>query len=246
MSSSMVRWGGIMVFIGIALVFLIPIGFFSVIGLEGLAEAGRSGSGAAMAGQMQLMSVVMNFVMAAVVGFVFYATKGYFNALGYHRADIVIYLIIGAQVLSAIIGAITNSSAGLSGILQAGGGRALGVVGIVAIVTGLAVLIALLVFSIFAISFGNHGGGIWKAIGILYLIGLLGMLIGFIILMVSVGSALSGGGGVGPGAGGAVVASILMIVGFLCYAAAIICHGIGLILGAGRMEREGNPVEVFD
>jgi len=244
MSPGTVRWGGIMVFIGIALVFIIPIGFVSVIGLEGLARNAR-GPGA-YAGQFQLMSIVMNIVMAAVVGFVFYATKGYFNALDYHRADIVIYLIIGAQVLSAVIGAITNSSAGLSGLLTAGGGRAIGVVGIVAIVTGLAVLIALLIFSIFAISFGNVGGGLWKAIGILYLIGLLGMLIGFIILVASVGFALSGGGTPASGAGGAVMATVLMVVGFLCYAAAIICHGIGLILGAGRMEREANPVEVFD
>jgi hypothetical protein len=243
MSPSTVRWGGIMVFVGIALVFLIPIIFVSSVGLEGLARNARTGT---TAPQMQTMSIVMNFVMAAVVGFVFYTTKGYFNALGYHRADIVIYLIIGAQILSAIIGAITNSSAGLSGILQAGGGRAMGVVGIVAIVTGLAVLIALLVFAIFAISFGNHGGGIWKAIGILYLIGLLGMLIGIIILAVTVGFALSGGGSPAGGAGGAALASVLLIIGFLCYAAAIICHGIGLILGAGRMEREGNPVEVFD
>jgi hypothetical protein len=243
MSPGTVRWGGIMVFVGIALVFLIPIIFVSSIGLEGLARNARTGT---TAPQMQMMSIVMNFVMAAVVGFVFYTTKGYFNALGYHRADIVIYLIIGAQILSAIIGAITNSSAGLSGLLQAGGGRAMGVVGIVAIVTGLAVLIALLVFAIFAISFGNHGGGIWKAIGILYLIGLLGMLIGIIILAVTVGFAISGGGTAGAGAGGAALASVLLIIGFLCYAAAIICHGIGLILGAGRMEREGNPVEVFD
>jgi hypothetical protein len=232
-----------MVFVGIALVILIPIGFVSAIGIEDMARNARGG---AVAPQMQLMSIVMNFVMAAVVGFVFYATKGYFNALGYRRADIVIYLIIGTQILSAIIGAITNSSAGLSGILQAGGGQALGVVGVVAIVTGLVVLVALLVFAIFAISFGNIGGGIWKAIGILYLIGLLGMLIGIIILMVTVGFALSGGTSAGAGAGGAVMASVLLIVGFLCYAAAIICHGIGLILGAGRMEREGNPAEVFD
>ena len=244
MSPSTVRWGGIMVFVGIALVILIPIGFVSAIGIEGMSRNARAG--AAIAPQMQMMSIVMNVVMAVVVSFVFYATKGYFNALGYRRADIVIYLIIGTQILSAIIGAITNSSAGLSGILQAGGGQALGVVGVVAIVTGLVVLVALLVFAIFAISFGNVGGGIWKAIGILYLIGLLGMLIGIIILMVTVGFALSGGTSAGAGAGGAVMASVLLIVGFLCYAAAIICHGIGLILGAGRMEREGNPAEVFD
>jgi hypothetical protein len=244
MSPGTVRWGGIMVFIGIALVFIIPIGFISVVGLEGLAR-GTRGPGA-VGGQMQLMSVVLNFVMAAVVGFVFYTTKGYFNALRYHSADIVIYLIIGVQILSAVIGATTNTSAGLSGILQAGGARAVGVVGIVAIVSGLAVVIALVIFAIFCISFGNYGGGIWKAIGILYLIGLIGIVIGLIILLVSAGAALAGGGALGRGAGSAVMAAVLMLVGFLCYAAAIICHGIGLIMGAGRMEREANPVEVFD
>lgn len=243
MSPGTVRWGGIMVFIGIALVFIIPIGFVSVVGLEGFAPNAR-GIGA-MGSQMQLMSIVMNIVTAAVIAFVFYATKGYFNAMGYYRADIVIYLIIGVQVISAILGAATNTSAGLSGIMQAGGGRALGVVGIVAIVSVLAVLIALLIFSIFCISFGNLGGGIWKAIGILYLIGLIGILVGVIILIASAGVALGGSAGSGT-AGAAVIATILMVVGVLCYAAAIICHGIGLILGAGRMEREANPVEVFD
>jgi hypothetical protein len=243
MSPTTVRWGGIMVFIGIALVFLIPIGFVSIVGLDSLRPNAR-GIGA-LGGQMQFMSIVMNIVMAVVICFVFYATKGYFNAMGYHSADIVIYLIIGVQVLSAILGAVTNTSAGLSGILQAGGGRALGVVGIVAIISGIAVLIALLIFSIFCISFGNLGGGIWKAIGILYLIGLIGILVGVIILIASAGFALGGSVGTGT-AGAAVMATILMIVGVLCYAAAIICHGIGLILGAGRMEREANPVEVFD
>ena len=224
MSPTMVRWGGIMVFIGIALVFLIPIGFVSIVGLDRLAPNAR-GIGA-LGGQMQFMSIVMNIVMAVVICFVFYTTKGYFNAMGYHSADIVIYLIIGVQVLSAVLGAVTNTSAGLSGILQAGGGRALGVVGIVAIISGIAVLIALLIFSIFCISFGNLGGGIWKAIGILYIIGMacLALTVLFTILAVAAGSA-----GLG------VIAGILVIVGGLVLLAAVIVHGIGLIQGAGKM-----------
>jgi len=247
MSPGTVRWGGIMVFIGIALVFIIPIGFVAVIGFERMAPNAR-GIGS-MGGQMQMMSVVMNVAMAAVIGFVFFTTKGYFNAQGYYRADIPIYLIIGVQVISALIGAVTNTSAGLSGIMQAGGLGAMGILGIVVLVTTLAVLVAMLIFSIFCISFGNIGGGLWKAIGILYLIGLIGIIIGVIVIVASAGMALGSGAGSGAGpgiAGVAVVATILIIIGFLCYAAAIICHGIGLILGAGRMERESNPVEVFD
>ncbi|HUT48256.1 MAG TPA: hypothetical protein VM325_02860 [Alphaproteobacteria bacterium] len=246
MSPGTVRWGGIMVFIGIALVFLIPIGFVAVIGLDRMAPNAR-GIGS-MGGQMQIMSVVMNVAMAAVIGFVFFTTKGYFNALGYHRADIAIYLIIGVQVLSAVFGAVTNTSAGLSGIMQAGGLGAMGVLGVVVLITTLAVLVAMLIFSIFCISFGNIGGGLWKAIGILYLIGLIGIIIGVIIIAASAGMALGSGSGSGAAgmAGAAVMATVLIIIGFLCYAAAIICHGIGLILAAGRLERESNPVEVFD
>ena len=243
MSPGTVRWGGIMVFIGIALVFIIPIGFVGIVGLDRLAPNAR-GIGS-LGGQMQIMSVVMNVAMAAVIGFVFFTTKGYFNALGYHRADIAIYLIIGVQVISAVFGAVTNTSAGLSGIMQAGGLGAMGILGIVVLITTLAVLVAMLIFSIFCISFGNIGGGLWKAIGILYLIGLIGIIVGVIIIAASAGLALGSGAGSGT-AGAAIMATVLIIIGFLCYAAAIICHGIGLILGAGRMERESNPVEVFD
>jgi len=243
MSPTTVRWGGIMVFIGIALIFIIPIGFFATVGVEGLRQSGR-GAGA-VGGQMQVMSVVMNIAMAVIVAFVFLATKGYFNALGYQRANVVIYIIIGVQIISALIAAITNTSAGLGGLMQTGGVRALGIVGIIVLVTTLVVLVAMLIFAIFCISFGNLGGGVWKAIGILYLIGLIGIIIGLIVLLASAGFAIGAGPGAGT-AGAAVIATVLLVVGFLCYAAGVICHGIGLILGAGRIEREGNPAAVFD
>lgn len=238
MTPSAVRWGGIMVFIGIALVFIIPIGFMSVVGIQGL--AGGAGGGA----QTQLMSIVLNIVITAVIVFVFLATKGYFNALGYHNADVVIYVFVGTQIISAVINMLANTSAGLGGLFQMAGIRGLGVLGIIAIVVGIAVLVALLIFAIFCISFGKLGGGVWTAIGVLYLIGLIGMLIALIVVLASTGLALGGGstGGSGP----FIAAVALLVVGFLCYAAAIICHGIGLILGAGRMEREANPADVFD
>ena len=58
--------------------------------------------------------------------------------------------------------------------------------------------------------------------------------------------AAAGGGGLrAVPSGVAIGGMVLVVVAILCYAAAIICHGIGLVLGAGRMERQTNPIDVF-
>ena len=237
MSAGMVRWGGIAVFIGIALAVIFPFIMMAVVGMQAM----QAGMGSATAGA-KIMSIVMNFAMMAVMVYAFLATKGYFNALSYHRADIPIYIIIGVQAVWVVLGLIVNVSGGMAGLMQGGDMRALGIVGIIALVTVLVFFVALLIFAIFCIRFGTLGGGLWKAIGILYVIALIGIFIS--ILVIGIAAAIAGGGGGSP-PGGAVVGAVLIVLALLCYAAAIICHGIGLVTGAGRMERMHNPADAF-
>ena len=243
MSPSTVRWGGITVFIGIALVIILPIVMVAMVGTAGLQSGGRNLANATAG--VTVMTIVMNLSLMAVMVFVFYTTKGFFNALGYRGADIVIYVIIVVQVISAVVGSIMNTSAGMTGLMQAGNFKALGIAGIVVIVTTLVFAVALIVFAVLCFKFGKFGGGLWTATGVLYLIGVAGILIGVVIMVAAVGFALSSGSAPRSAAGSSVLAMVLIVIAFLCYAAAIICHGIGLILGAGRMEREPNPVEAF-
>lgn len=241
MSAGMVRWGGITVFIGVGLAIFFPFILMAVVGMQAM-QGGMGGMGSAGA---RIMSIVMNFAMMAVMVYTFLATKGYFNALSYHRADIPIYIIVGVQAVWVVFGLIVNVSGGMAAIMQGGDMRALGIVGIIAIVTILVFFVALLIFAIFCLRFGALGGGLWKAIGILYLIALIGIFIS--IAVIAIAAALAGGAGStgSPPGAAAVGAVVLIVLALLCYAAAIICHGIGLILGAGRMERLHNPADAF-
>ncbi len=237
MSAGAVRWGGIAVFIGIALAVLFPFFMMTVVGMQGM-QAGMGGMQQAMGG-VRILSIVMNFAMMAVMVYAFLATKGYFNALSYHGADIPIYIIIGVQAVWVVLGLVMNVSGGMAGLMHGGDMRALGVVGIIALVTMLVFLVALLIFAIFCMRFGKLGGGLWKAIGILYLIALIGIFLGIVVI----GIAAAVAGGSPPGA--AIAGGVVIVLSLLCYGAAIICHGIGLVTGAGRMERLPNPADAF-
>lgn len=242
MTAGMVRWGGIAVFIGVALVVLFPFIMIAFVGLQGL-QAGAGGAAAASVAA-RTISAVVNIVMLAIMVYVFFATKSYFNALSYRRANIPIYIIIGVQLVSAVLGLIMNTGAGMASLIQTGNTSALGIVVFIFLITVLVFFVALLIFAIFSIGFGNVGGGVWKAVGILYLIGLIGIIIGVLVIGISVAAA--GGGGLRAVPSGVAIGGVvLVVVAALCYAAAIICHGIGLVLGAGRMERQTNPVDVF-
>lgn len=242
MSAGMVRWGGIAVFIGIAVAVLFPFIMMAVVGMQGM-QAGMGGMQQAMGG-VKAMSAVANIVMLAIMVFVFFATKGYFNALSYRRANIPIYIIIAVQVLLAVLGLIANTGAGMAGLMQAGDAGALGIVVFILLIVILMFFAVLIIFAIFCIGFGNLGGGIWKAVGILYLIGLIGILVGILVMGTSIG--LRAGGGLRSVPSGAAIGGMVLIaIAFLCYGGAVICHGIGLIMGAGRMERQYNPADTF-
>lgn len=203
MSPSMVRLGGILAFVLIAVVII----------------------GAFLA-QNRAVAIIFGLIQTAIMIFVFWSSKGLFNSRNYRTADIAIMGIIVILVVlwlfsllgGAGIGAVANPQAMAS---------ALGVIGIISLIVLLAWLIFFIWFSIGAMGFANvGGGGLWKAIGILYIVGL-----GLLILTVVVGiiaAMASSQGMVG-------LMAITGLIGALVLLAAWICHGIGLITGAGKM-----------
>ncbi|MEO6437078.1 MAG: hypothetical protein ABIP55_15145, partial [Tepidisphaeraceae bacterium] len=123
------------------------------------------------------------------------------------------------------------------------GASAFGIVFLVLLVLH---VIAWFWLSIYCIVAGNSVGGVWKAAGILYLIG---TLVGVIAAIVGAGAfiqlittELANPGSAERAMTGsrAAVVGIMAVIGgiaALALAAAWICHAIGLFLGAGKMER---------
>lgn len=204
MNASMVRLGGIAIFV---MIVLSIIGAFIV-----------SGS--------RVGSIVLNLINTALLLFALWTTKGYFNANGYNRADLPILIIIIAMALSTIIGIVAGTAGGLGAIQGAGGMQALGVVGIITLIISLVAFVAMLIFALRCLDFGKTGGGLWKAIGILYLIAIILIILLIVLLIIAVAAKSMGI----MAAGG-----ILGLIGGLVGLAGLICHGIGLIMGAGKM-----------
>jgi len=201
MNASMVRFGGIAIFVYLVLTIL-----------------GRLALGAGTGG------AIVGLIGTALLIFGFWATKGYLNAKGHSGADIPILVIIGASAITAILGLFgMGGGMGGMGAMGAGGIKA---GAIIALVITLIWFLAWLWFGLSAMSFGKVGGGVWKAIGILYVIGMaaLALMVLFFILA-AVAKAM----------GMVAVAGILGLVGLLVLLAALIVHGIGLIQGAGKM-----------
>ncbi len=203
MNASMVRLGGILAFVLIAVAI---IGGF--------------------VGQNRVVGIIFGLIQTAIMIFVFWASKGLFNSRNYRTADVAIMGIIAILVVlwifsllgGAGIGAVANPQAMAS---------ALGVIGIISLIILLAFLVFFIWFSIGAMGFANvGGGGLWKAIGILYIIGL-----GLLILTVVVGIIAA----MAHSQGLVGLMAITGIIGALVLLAAWICHGIGLIIGAGKM-----------
>ncbi len=203
MSPSMVRLGGILAFVLIAVVII----------------------GAFLA-QNRVVAIIFGLIQTAIMIFVFWSSKGLFNSRNYRTADIAIMGIIVILVVlwifsllgGAGVGAVANPRALAS---------ALGVVGIISLIVLLAWLVFFIWFSIGAMGFANvGGGGLWKAIGILYIVGL-----GLLILTVVVGIIAA----MAQSQGMVGLMAITGLIGALVLLAAWICHGIGLITGAGKM-----------
>jgi len=205
MNASMVRLGGILAFVLIAV---------AIVG--------------AFVAQNKVVGIIFGLIQTAIMIFVFWSSKGLFNSRNYRTADVAVMGIIAILVVlwifsllgGAGIGAVANPQAMAS---------ALGVIGIISLIVLLAWLVFFIWFSIGAMGFANAGGGgLWKAIGILYIIGL-----GLLILTVVVGIIAA----MAQSQGMVGLMAITGLVGALVLLAAWICHGIGLITGAGKMQQ---------
>ncbi len=212
MSAAMVRTGGILVF------FLILAVLVSGIMLAGAAVgAGGRPDPAGFGAMLVLMTAVYNGVMT----FVYWTTKGLFNAFSYSRADFPILTLMTALALNLLLTLLGGGNLPATGAAPAGGGG-LGVLDALSFGVVLAMIAAWIWFSVAAIGFGAQVGSLlWRAIGIVYLAasGLVAVAL----------ALLASGSGAAFGML-ALLAGAVMLGGW-------ICHGIGLIVGAKEMAR---------
>ncbi|MCY4395728.1 MAG: hypothetical protein OXC10_11375 [Rhodospirillaceae bacterium] len=213
MSATMVRTGGVMVFFLILAVLVTGFmlaGAMAGAGAGGVPDPARFGS---------TLSLTM-IVYLAIMIFVYWTTKGLFNAFAYRRADTPIMTLM---ILMAINLALTLFGAGApsaeTGSPSGGGSAAFGIFSAIAV---LATVMAWIWFSIAAIGFGTQvGSQLWKAIGIVYLVGTSLAFVGNGLLLSGIGGATG---------------LILLIAGPVVLGGWV-CHGIGLIIGAREMAR---------
>ncbi|MXW92594.1 MAG: hypothetical protein F4114_16370 [Rhodospirillaceae bacterium] len=212
MSAAMVRTGGILVF------FLILAVLVSGIMLAGAAVgAGGRPDPAGFGAMLVLMTAVYNGVMT----FVYWTTKGLFNAFSYSRADFPILTLMTALALNLLLTLLGGGNLPATGAAPAGGGG-LGVLDALSFGVLLAMIAAWIWFSVAAIGFGAQVGSLlWRAIGIVYLVA-SGLVAIALALLVSGSGAAFGML--------ALLAGAVMLGGW-------ICHGIGLIVGAKEMAR---------
>ena len=219
MSSGMVRLGGICAFLVIAIMI---IGTFVVAGMA--VDAARTGGAPSAAGGIQVGSVIMGLLVYICLIMTLWTSKGLFNGFGYSGGNMPVIITIAAMIIGFVL-----SFVGGAGVTQmttpqamTGTGSAMG---IVSFIVSLVMFIGFIWFSLACLGFGGKAKmGLWKAIGILYLI--MGACFAIMIIMVATKSLSTGM---------ASFAGVMALIGMLVGLAALICHGIGLLIGAGRM-----------
>ncbi len=206
MNASMVRFGGIAIFVMFVL---------SLVG--GFAAQGNPTIG-----------MIFGVINAGLLLFALWTTKGYFNAKNYTRADTPIMVVMALYALQTVVGIVTGSGGGMSSLSGMGGGAAaFGIMAVIGLVILLGALVFMVIFALRCMDFGKSGGGgLWKAIGILYLIGLVCFVLAILIGILA---------GLTKSLGMLGLLAILAMIGGLVLLGALICHGIGLITGAGKM-----------
>ncbi len=206
MNASMVRFGGIAIFV---MFVLGVVGGFLV---RGSATGG----------------MILGLINAGFLLFALWTTKGYFNAKNYIRADMPIMVVMAVYALQTVFGIVTGSGGGLGSLGKMGGGMgAFGIMAVIGLILLLVALVFMVIFALRCMDFGKSGGGgLWKAIGILYLVALGLVILGILIMIL---------GGVASSMGLAGTGVAIAGIGLLVMLAALICHGIGLIIGAGKM-----------
>jgi len=196
----MVRLGGIAAFVYIAVAII------------GAVVVGMAGGG--------IGRILVGLIGLVLILFFLWTTKGYMNSQSYSGADLPILIIIAGYVVVTVV------SFFVGGAAQAGAAASAGAGAIIVQVINLVMFVAGIWFAIKCLGFGKTGGGIWKAIGILYLIG-TGCMALFALLAVV--AALTSSMGLVLGGG------FLALIGGLVLLAAFVVHGIGLIISAGKM-----------
>ena len=210
MSANTVRIGGVMVFFLIVAVMVLGFALAGqMVRMAGPDDSGANPNPAAFASTFS-MAIVLYF---AIMIFVYWTTRGLFHAFGYRRADTPIMTLMILMAINLVL------------FLLGGAGAAPGAGGsldtLVAI-TGLATVMAWIWFAIMAIGFGAQvGSQLWKAIGIVYLVGMILAFAGNSLMM----------GGMGGATGLFLLLAGAVVLG------GWICHGIGLIVGAKEMAR---------
>ena len=205
MSANMVRIGGVMVFFLIVAVMV--MGF--VLAGTMVKMAGQENPDPAAFTSTFSMAIVLYL---AIMISVYWTTRGLFHAFGYRRADTPIMTIMILMAVNLVLFLFGGAGA------APGGGS--GSFDTLSAFTGLATVMAWIWFAIAAIGFGNHvGSRLWKAIGIVYL---AGMILAF------AGNVLSMGGIAGATGLFLLLAGAIVLGGW-------VCHGIGLIVGSREM-----------
>ncbi len=211
MSATTVRIGGVMVFFLIVAVMV--MGFVlagQMVRMAGPNTPGANPDAAAFASTFS-MAIVLYL---AIMIFVYWTTRGLFNAFGYRRADTPIMTLM---ILMAV-----NLVLFLFGGAGAPAGDGTGSLDTLSAITGLATVMAWIWFAIMAIGFGAHvGSQLWKAIGIVYLVGMILAFAGNGLMMTGTGQATG---------------LFLLIAGPVALGGWV-CHGIGLIVGSKEMAR---------
>jgi hypothetical protein len=189
--------------------------------------------------QNRALMAVFLLVIYAFVAMVYLATKTLWNHFGRRGANIPIVFLVVMMVLFWVLNVV--GAAGQVGMMA---GPASGAVGIIVLVLTLLAVVAWIWFAIYCIVAGKEAGGIWRATGILYVLGTaLSIIIGafgavYFTAMVMQGLRAGNAPPVAPH--DVAMAGIVSIVGILVglvMLAAWICHGIGLLTGAAKMER---------
>lgn len=215
MSATTVRIGGIMVFFLIVAVLVLGFALAGqMVRMAGPntpeANPGANPDAAAFASTFS-MAIVLYL---AIMIFVYWTTRGLFNAFGYRRADtpiMTLMILMAVNLVLFLVGGAGPAPDGGSGSL-----------GTISAITGLATVMTWIWFAVMAIGFGAHvGSQLWKAIGIVYLVGMILAFAGNGLMMTGTVAA--------PG--------LFLLIAGAVVLGGWVCHGIGLIVGSKEMAR---------
>ena len=208
MNAGLIRLGGILAFVLVALAMIATI-----VPLD------------------REVSLPLAIAQTVLVIFVLWSTKALFNNRGYSRANAPVIGLIAVILVAWLLAVFGFQFMGGRPGPQAGG-SGLAAARLMALVVVLVLFVLLVWFSVGAVGFGRQAGGggsVWIAVGTLYIAAIA--LITVIAIALAIFDA-RGTDGAAPFLAASLVTPVFM-AGFTT--AVWICHGIGLLMGANRM-----------